>query len=117
MLNFLDRLRAKPPHFRRAVALIVVTVIVGLIFVMWIMTLLPKIGNSEISQSGNENSSEGTPRPFSALTEQVRRLYENGAQVLIDFTEFGEPIEYVQEKKLPDNLSRTLEDTAEEGSF
>ena len=101
MAHFLDKLREKPPYYRRAVALVVVTAVVGLIFALWLTALLTKIGKSEI---GQEDSLTGTPRPFSTLTEQVRRLYEGGVQVFMNFTELGEPVEYIQEEKLPDNI-------------
>ena len=113
MPNFLDRLRAKPPHFRRAVALTVVTAVVGLIFIMWLTALLPKIGNSQSSEIGKENSREGTPRPFSALTEHAKRMFEGGTRVLTDFMELGEPIEYVQEEKLPNDASGLLKGSGE----
>lgn len=114
MPSFLDRLRAKPPHFRRAVALAVVTAVVGLIFIMWLTALLPKIGNAENIQGAQKNSGEGTPRPFSAFTEQAKRMFEGGARVLTDFMEFGGPIEYVQEEKLPDNASGLLKEESGE---
>lgn len=105
MTNFLDNLRAKPPHLRRAIALTVVSAVVGVIFVLWLTALVPKISSSGVG-IGQEDSG-GTPRPFSALTEQIKRLYSGGVEVITDFVEFGDSIEYVQEKKLPDNLSES----------
>ena len=101
MTHFLDKLRTKSPHYRRAVALTVVSAVVGVIFVLWLTALVPKISSSGV---GKEDSG-GTPRPFSALTEQVKRLYGGGVDIITDFVEFGDSIEYVQEKKLPDNIA------------
>ena len=103
MIHFLDKLRAKSPHYRKAVALTVVSAVVGIIFVLWLTALVPKISSSGVG-IGREDSG-GTPRPFSALTEQVKRLYGGGVEIITDFVEFGDPIEYIQEKKLPDNIS------------
>ena len=103
MTHFLDKLRAKSPHYRRAIALTVVSAVVGVIFVLWLTALVPKISSSGVG-IGQEDSG-GTPRPFSALTEQIKRLYGGGVEIITDFVEFGDSIEYVQEKRLPDNLS------------
>ena len=109
MLYFLDRLREKPPSYRRAVALTIVTVIVGLIFILWVVTLLPKISGSQIGiRQSNSSEEKSAPRPFSAITGQVKLLYESGTRAIINFMEFGGPIEYVQEERRPDNVKSFL---------
>ena len=117
MADFLEKLRAKPPHYRRAVALTIVTVLVSIIFILWLTALVPKISGS--GAGVEKEDSGGTPRPFSALTEQFKRLYAGGVKKVTDFVEFGDSIEYVQEEKPPDNLSETpskSEDLVEEES-
>jgi cytoskeletal protein RodZ len=73
MENYLNRLRNKPDHHKRRIALGLSVFFTGLIFVVWLSVLLPQNASRVVAQSGTETKGE---TPIKALSNGVAQAYD-----------------------------------------
>lgn len=93
MFELLDRLRSQSEHYRRTVAIVVVSIITGIIFLVWAVGSLSQLSNvgASLEGVGLPPKAIESASAFSSLQEQIGAILEGGAEAI---DSIRGPIEY-----------------------
>ena len=93
MLEFLDILRSKSKHYRKMVAITTVSIITGLIFIVWAYNSLTRLSEANLEEASTEEvvSQLENSSALSSFKEQLENIVEEGMGI---FDSFQGTIEY-----------------------
>lgn len=74
MDSYIERLRNKPDHHKRRIAMGLATFFTSLIFVVWLSVLLPQGSQTNVATNTGKKANADTP--FSTLKSGVAQVYQ-----------------------------------------
>jgi uncharacterized membrane protein YjjP (DUF1212 family) len=93
MLDFLDKIREKPEQYRRTIAILLVSIITGIIFLVWATDSFTRLSRASLDSSELDSASTAikSSTSFDSLTNQLTALLAGGVGIL---DSLRGPIEY-----------------------
>lgn len=100
MFQIINNLRNKPEHKRKAAALFLASFVVGIIFIVWITTLVTRLS---IDEEQELSASEQETRQQKSLLGQSKEIFYGGVNFI---NGLSKPVKYNQIDDVKESLNK-----------